>query len=81
MNQSPLQKAETVTNKKPPTTSIRIRTAAYSALQQQSANRGIKVIDLVDELVLGIKKTPEVKSDPPEFDIDGNRVNMEWLNR
>ena len=68
-------------SKKPPTTSIRIRTSAYSALQQQSANRGIKVIDIVDELVLGIKINMEAKSVPLEFDIDGNRVNMEWLNR
>lgn len=69
-----------MTSRKPPTTSIRIRNSSYAALQQQAADKGIKVVDLIDELVLGIKKTPEVKSDLPEFDVDGNRVSK-WISR
>jgi len=69
-----------MTSRKPPTTSIRIRNSSYAALQQQAADRGIKVVDLIDELVLGIKKTPEAKSDLPEFDVDGNRVSK-WISR
>jgi|TARA_X000001388_G_scaffold75827_1_gene71544 predicted DNA-binding ribbon-helix-helix protein len=71
-----------VTSKKPPTTSIRIRNSSYAALQQQAADRGIKVVDLIDELVLGVKTRPrpEVDSNLPEFDVDGNHVSK-WISR
>ncbi len=71
-----------MTSKKPPTTSIRIRNSSYAALQQQAADRGIKVVDLIDELVLGVKTRPrpEVDSNLPEFDVDGNHVSK-WISR
>ena len=74
-----------MTNKrKPSTTSIRIRNEAYAYLQQLAADRGTKVVDLVDEMVAALRereeKPPQIY-DPgglPELDVDGNRVGR-WI--
>ena len=70
--------------RKPKTTSIRIRNEAYAYLQQIAADKGIKVVDLVDEIVemhRDHKEQPPQIYDPgglPELDVDGNRVGK-WI--
>tara|TARA_A100001515_G_C4591056_1_gene215939 strand:+ start:775 stop:1005 length:231 start_codon:yes stop_codon:yes gene_type:complete len=73
-----------MTARKPSTTSIRIRNEAYAYLQQRAADDGVKVVDLVDQMVEAFKghiDKPARIYDPdglPEFDVDGNRVSR-WI--
>ena len=70
--------------RKPSTTSIRIRNDAYAYLQQRAADKGVKVVNLIDEMVADLReqeeKPPQIY-DPgglPELDVDGNRVSR-WI--
>lgn len=71
--------------RKAPTSSIRVRNTTYAWLQQQAADEGIKVVDLIEYIVEQYKKQPKEQPpkiyDPgglPEFDVDGNRVGR-WI--
>ena len=73
-----------MTARKPSTTSVRIRNEDYAFLQQHASDHGIKVVDLVTQLIEVFKrneKKPVKAYDPdglPEFDVDGNRVSK-WI--